>query len=189
MKYKNLIFLTAFIFMFVFTGSVKADNYNSGVYSPRYLFPGDEPIVNNNSYQDYNYYQSQSDYQQSLYQSTLAYQKSTSQPTVVYQNQIKQPEPATIIASNVSSTKTKTVVAQPAQTITQPEVQNNTEVQTQNYNEGSNLKALTVSGYNGFMPDTIFEWILVVIFILVIIILSRQFKKKEHHEIGAVAHH
>jgi len=57
-------------------------------------------------------------------------------------------------------------------------------------NNGNNLSALSISGSNSFMPNTIFEWVMTVIFILVIIILARQFRKREEHTLEAqTVHH
>jgi len=46
----------------------------------------------------------------------------------------------------------------------------------------NNLTALSVAGYSGFLPNTVFEWFLTVILILIIIILIRQFRKRDSQE-------
>jgi len=44
------------------------------------------------------------------------------------------------------------------------------------------LTALSVAGTNSFMPDTIFEWILVILLILAIIVIVRRITRREDHE-------
>jgi hypothetical protein len=46
------------------------------------------------------------------------------------------------------------------------------------YNAGNGITALSLRGSGGFMPTTIWGWILVVILILVIIIIARMFVHK-----------
>ncbi len=113
----------------------------------------------------------------------------TTQTQTNYQNDYQanntQPKKATVLASNTA--KTTTVVKDTSTTT--PE---NTTVDTSNENQnGNGLTALTLSGTNKFMPDTIFEWILVFVFMLIIIVLARQFRKKEHHQVTPTiaAHH
>lgn len=46
--------------------------------------------------------------------------------------------------------------------------------------EGSEITALSLRGSGGFMPSSIWQWILVVILILIIIIIARMFVRKPH---------
>ena len=50
--------------------------------------------------------------------------------------------------------------------------------QTSESDTGNSLTALTFRGSGGFMPSSIWQWLLVIILILVIIILSRTLVKK-----------
>ncbi|HLP86969.1 MAG TPA: hypothetical protein VK153_03825 [Candidatus Paceibacterota bacterium] len=57
---------------------------------------------------------------------------------------------------------------------------------------GNGIPALTLRGSGGFMPSSIWQWILVVFLILAIIVLARMFVKKpspaDHDAHGAHAH-
>ena len=55
--------------------------------------------------------------------------------------------------------------------------------------EGNDLAALSLQGSGGFMPSSVWQWILVVFLILIIIILARKFSKKHtSHEDPHTAH-
>jgi len=45
---------------------------------------------------------------------------------------------------------------------------------------GKNITALSLRGSGGFMPSSIWQWILVVILILIIVIIGRMFVRKPH---------
>ena len=59
-----------------------------------------------------------------------------------------------------------------------------------NSDEGSNgtnneLTALSFRGSGGFMPSSIWQWMIVIALILVIIVLARMIGKKDHNPHGA----
>jgi hypothetical protein len=55
---------------------------------------------------------------------------------------------------------------------------------------GNNLTALSLAGSGGFMPSSIWQWMLVVFLILVIVIMARLFvKKPEPHNLHAMSAH
>lgn len=57
-------------------------------------------------------------------------------------------------------------------------------------NSENNLTALSLRGSGGFMPSSIWQWLLVVLLILVIIIIARMLgRKPEHHEVHTVTSH
>lgn len=57
-------------------------------------------------------------------------------------------------------------------------------------NNGNELTALSINGSGGFMPSSLWQWMLVVLLILVIIIIARMLTRKpEHHEIHTVTAH
>lgn len=58
-----------------------------------------------------------------------------------------------------------------------------------NYNNGSDITALSLSGSNSFMPDTIFEWILVILLILAIIVIIRRITRPADHDVHIVTGH
>lgn len=107
----------------------------------------------------------------------------------VYQVQdtTSQPRPATVLASNTVSKPTAKTTTKSDTTTTVNQVE--TPIDDQN----NGLTALSIAGTNKFMPDTVFEWILVVILILIIIVIARQFRRKDkheiHHEVSPVGHH
>lgn len=107
-------------------------------------------------------------------------------------------------AKTVSTTTTKkTTVA----TTTQPKQVASSQVYTntaypanvyqsdnnypyQNYNNGSELTALSLQGSGGFMPSSVWQWLIVIFLILVIIIIARILgRRQEHHEVHTVTHH
>ncbi len=66
----------------------------------------------------------------------------------------------------------------------------NTNKNSNSNNDSSNgLSALSMFGENQFLPDTIFEWILVIILIFLIILMLRLMRPKESHTVHAPAHH
>ena len=57
------------------------------------------------------------------------------------------------------------------------------------YSNGSDITALSLNGSNSFMPDTIFEWILVILLILAIIVIIRRITRPADHEVHVVTGH
>jgi hypothetical protein len=105
-------------------------------------------------------------------------------PVVIPTQYVLQPATTTKVATatttktttNVTNTKTNTVDN------TNTSDTNNSDVLSANvYNSrtnNSNIPALTLQGSGGFMPSSIWQWMLVVVLILIIVILSRLFIKK-----------
>ena len=57
----------------------------------------------------------------------------------------------------------------------------------QNSNPNSNgIAALSLAGSGGFMPSSVWQWLLVILLILVIVILARTLSKPHGHD---VVHH
>ncbi len=56
---------------------------------------------------------------------------------------------------------------------------------------GNQLTALSVNGNGGFMPSSIWQWLLVILLILVIIIIARMLGRRPHevHEMHTVTSH
>ncbi|MEA3399215.1 MAG: hypothetical protein U9R00_01735 [Patescibacteria group bacterium] len=90
-----------------------------------------------------------------------------------YQPEEKDPAPAKkIVRTSVADQKKEAVKKK------EVEEKKDTEIEKNN-----SLTALTISGNDVFMPDTIFEWILIFFFILIIIILARQLRhRKDDHK-------
>ncbi len=59
------------------------------------------------------------------------------------------------------------------------------------YDQGaSSLTALSIRGSGGFMPSSIWQWLLVIFLILVIIIIARMLTRPtHHHEVHTVTAH
>ena len=55
--------------------------------------------------------------------------------------------------------------------------------------DNNGLTALSVAGSGGFMPSSVFQWILVILFILAIIIIARMLGRTNHHEVHTVTSH
>ena len=59
-----------------------------------------------------------------------------------------------------------------------------------NSNNGNDLAALSLAGSGGFMPSSIWQWLLVILLILIVIIIVRMLgRKPEHHEVHTVTSH
>jgi|CXWK01.1.fsa_nt_gi hypothetical protein len=56
-------------------------------------------------------------------------------------------------------------------------------------NNGNGITALSLNGSNGFMPDTVVEWILVILLILAMIVIFRRIVRKDEHEVHVVSGH
>ena len=67
--------------------------------------------------------------------------------------------------------------------------QNNSGYPYNSYNNGSDITALSLNGSNSFMPDTVFEWILVVLLILAIIVIIRRITRPADHDVHVVTGH
>lgn len=135
--YKNIIIVTAFSFIFLFTQSAFAAYSSFQVPNSAWTGASMTPDIT----PDY----------------TNIYTVKNDKPTQ---------------ASNVKTTDNSTEANVPTD-----QIQNTPEDSI-----FSGLPALSLWGSNSFMPDTVFEWILVVVMILLIIILARQFKRKQFYE-------
>jgi hypothetical protein len=186
---KNLIILGIFVFSYILAGSAQAayNPYDSSYW----LMP-----VSNNSIDDYTgsytYYNS--------YQTTdrntngTSTTSSTVKPTTINNyNYYYQNDPSTTAKTN-TTTKTTTNNT----TIDKTSAKSNTNTSDQvayenslggsaytgyngyNQSTGSGITALSIRGSGGFMPSSIWQWILVVILILIIIIISRVLINKRH---------
>lgn len=160
-KTKNLIAFafTAFVFVIASNASaaVTADDYGT----PDYYY-------NNSAYQN-NYYNQ--NYQPQAKYVAPANNQSASN-SVNTSNNTKN-----VVASN-TSTKTTTQSKSNEVAGTQTGVVNASDV---NQEQSNNLPALSMRGNNTFMPDTVFEWLLTIIFILAIVIIIRLMAKKHGH--------
>jgi ATP-dependent Zn protease len=68
--------------------------------------------------------------------------------------------------------------------------QNNTGYPYNTYNNtGNGLTALSVAGSNSFMPDTVIEWIFVILLILAIIVIIRRITRPASHDVHVVTGH
>ena len=54
---------------------------------------------------------------------------------------------------------------------------------------GNGLTALSIAGSGGFMPSSVFQWILIILLILAIIIVARMLTRTDHHEVHTVTSH
>lgn len=162
-------------------------NVNSNYYPP-------QNFVNNTNY---DYYNSNNGYQYS--NNNANNYSAPSAPTVNYANSTVSSAPARTVAvatvKKATTTTTKTVA-----------VNTNTNTTTNNSNLGASaasavapsytvannngLTALTLFGNSGFLPDTVFEWMITIFLILVLILLIRQFRPVHAHDPhGAPVHH
>ncbi|MES2930355.1 MAG: hypothetical protein V4665_01040 [Patescibacteria group bacterium] len=61
-------------------------------------------------------------------------------------------------------------------------------VTTQSQNSGNELTALSIRGSGGFMPSSIWQWLLVILLILAVVIIARALTARGHDGHGAHAH-
>lgn len=194
-KTKNLIAFAFTAFVFVF--ATQAHSVIASTSNNFYI----------NTPGQYSQNQYEQSYRQSFYQySTQAPKYNTSNkqdqaPQTGYSAPVNnQPvnNPNPVVSSNTSTntntTKT-TTVRRVAVNNAQPKTVQATQSQNQvndvnvgvvkasdvNQVQENNLTALSMRGNNTFMPDTVFEWLLTIIFILVIIIIVRLMSKKHGH--------
>jgi len=197
---KNLIVFGAVIFSLILVDKVSA-YYNP--YDSSYWL---EPI-SNNSIEDYtdpyayedDYYYVRT-YPQNSYQQSGSTSSTTSSGTRIVNNYYYQTAPTSTTSSK--TTTSSTTKATSSNTNSNSVASNTNAVSTNgtgyynggynygnglgasaydsylNQKEGSRITALTLKGSGGFMPSSIWQWILVVILILAIIIISRLIAHK-----------
>ncbi len=193
---KNLISLASLAILFVFTNSALA--YVPGIYEPEwnYSYSGSAFTEIPTNYPSYQNVQTAT--------KTIYVKGPTNYvpgPTnTVYvptsTNTVYVPAPAKTV---YVPTSTYSNIGQPANNAVAN--QNNSNVNTDRYNDNltasvynanagknSELTALAFNGSGGFMPSSVWQWIIVVFLILIIIIIIRVIIKKpdeihEHHEV------
>ncbi len=191
---KKLIVLGSIIFSFLFAGTnVFADSCTGYSclgyrYSPYNPANQDYQNYQNNTSTQYDYY-----YQQVVpvpyvpsYVSTNTNTKTN--PTVVnnyyYQDETARKNTTTVNEENNSyiSTDNNSLMNR-GQQIEEDYYRNNLGASAYNsydQSEGNKITALSLRGSGGFMPTSIWQWILVVILILAIIVIARMFVRKPH---------
>lgn len=193
---KNLIILGIIIFSFALADNAYAVNYafsNDPVvrYNPNNSYYNNynelygyryNPVNNHYPYYSQNYPQ-YSYYQQSVYNPPVTVVKPN---TPVVNNYYYQTAPATV-AKTTTTTKTNTDTSNTSTnkntTTSDTDGVYNNSLGASAYNgssqaNGNGLTALSLRGSGGFMPSSIWQWLLVIILILTIIIISRMFVRK-----------
>lgn len=185
---KNLIILGFIFFSFILNNSALAyevnyafdRNYNSNYYDNNYMY-----YPYNNTYDNYN-------------------NNENNQPTPIINNYYYQTIPTTRVSQLNSSNTTSTAQKEnynknQIQEIKKTDSKNNSNTSVYNnlgasaydsyQKNDNNITALSLRGSGGFMPSSIWQWILVVILILIIIVISRMIKhKSEIKDESHVAH-
>jgi hypothetical protein len=187
---KFIIILGAIVFSFVLTNSAQAATYVTNyAYSSDpvgYQYDGNQGSSQYSYYQQSGYNTNpmiptyppiQSGYyQQSVYSTStnnVVADNTTAKPNVV-NNYYYQTAPATTAKTNTTST---------SKTTSDTSV-NDTSVNSDSNNGlgasayGNGITALSLQGSGGFMPSSIWQWMLVIVLILIIIIISRILMKK-----------
>lgn len=202
-KTKNLIAFAFTAFVFVFASHASAAITSDDYGTPNYFNNnyGYSNNYNNNYNSNYNNQTYGNQYQQPYAQTynqqnnqnyQQNYQAQTSYATPIN----NQPVNNSVNNTSTNTTKTTTVrhiVARNTSAKPAPVVQNQVAgtnvgvISASDMNQASanNLPALSLRGSNSFMPDTVFEWLLTIIFILVIIIIIRVMSRKH----GPTDHH
>lgn len=126
--------------------------------------------------------------------------------TPVYTTPVQQPVTPTKSVSTNTTTKTRTSTVARANTAnTNTNRGFTTSTSNQNAqnngfysdnsgmyanNTASDLTALSLQGSGGFMPSSVWQWLIVILLILVIIIIARRLgAKHDHHEVHTVTGH
>jgi hypothetical protein len=198
---KNLIFLGTFAFAFSFMSTAYAyvypvcpmnqvspdcvvsfnDRYHSAGYTDTYKYP-DQTANSTNSSQTFN-----NNYDNNVTPSNPTVNNANPGTTVGYATPTR-----TVAVATPKKTTTKTVaVAQTAPVQTQPNTLAQSISANNNGLSANSYSALSWFGAPGFLPNTVFEWILTFFLILILIILTRQFRPVRVHEAHptAVVHH
>lgn len=187
---KNLIALASFAIFFVCANSALA--YVPGVYEPQRTYNNtgaaftELPTV-------YSTYQYTSTANQANYTNTQNNQP-TYLPSATNTNYV--PTSTNTVRQNTTTGYTNNYVAPtPVNYNNTSSVNSNSNVDRYNdgltaaaydsQNAGSQITALALNGSGGFMPSSVWQWIIVVFLILIIIIIIRVMMKKPvtvHHE-------
>ena len=197
-----ILVLGIVIFGFAMVKSVSA------AYNPIYAFSNNPVSFQSNSSADFygnggypypqnNYQNPQSQYpvpyyypQQVAYNNTAPVAATTAKPTTsVVNNYYYQTAPATTKTSTTSTTGTYTYPSSsttsnsniPQGVVNGVNTGNNLGASAYNpYGQvtDNGIPALSLRGSGGFMPSSIWQWILVIFLILAIIVLARMFVKK-----------
>lgn len=204
-SYKNFIaFSFAFFVLFSASSALAAVTSTEG-YNPGYADYNNRLVGNYAPTYTQSYYPNQSYYgynqqitptytqPQVTYTQPAQYIPAPTQaPTVQY---VQSDIPTTYVNTDTSSNTTKSsttkvaskstapsnIVSNSNQVVTPASATPNTNLSASAIDSADNLTALSMNGKNVFMPDTVFEWFLAVIFILIIIILVRVIGKKDGH--------
>jgi len=182
---KNLIILGVIIFSFAVVNNVYAARYSDGFtgYSRTGFYNRETP---SDSYdQEYSRY----DYGQQQVSSSSSSAQGGTNPTVV-NNYYYSTTPKTSTTSNTTSSTTSNSTVK-NNTVTQGDKTNvpNANIVARSGGSANYLGASAYNGSNfaasagsnnsdGFMPNTVGEWILTIILILAIVIISRIIARK-----------
>ena len=175
-----IITFGAIVFSFALTNNVFA-------YRDYYAYSTD-PV--GYDYQNYDY---NTNYHNPIYppytyqQPVVSTTTTTAKPTTSVVNNYYYQTPTTEKVSTTNTTKTST----------KNSTNSDNGLSDQAYNSygqltGNGITALSLKGSGGFMPSSIWQWIVVVILILIIIIIARMFVHKptpgDHDSHTAPAH-
>ena len=176
---KNLIIFGAFAFLFIFTNNVSAyyTTTNAGYVT------ADPSASYRNTYNPYasnqNNNYNQNAYNQNGTYSTNSTNSTNNQPVapIVNNYYYSTTAPSTVaktttVSNLVVAQKDNSTVVKSA-TATDSTLKPLTDTAT-----GNNLTALSLNGSGGFMPSSIWQWLLVIFLILIIIIVARMLGNK-----------
>ncbi len=149
---------------------------------------------NSSGYSQYNYNQPNGYNNQQYAYNNNQYSNNQTDKTPVINNYYYQINPAskaptkTVNKKVVSSTSVKTNSNSNSNKVVKKNTTNNTTnvVKTEKTNKdkfySSGLTALSLHGSNSFIPDTFWQWLMVVVLILIIVILTRLINKTVHRK-------
>lgn len=159
---KNLIILSAFVFGLL--GANNAFAYVPGVWDPA-------PRVYNN--------------EPAFYKVPVTYDAPVVPQTTTTSTTSTTTTPKKAVATSTSTTKNTTT------TTNVNDARELKPIVTEDaYNNNNGLTALSLAGSGGFMPSSIWQWLMVILLILVIIIIARMLgKSHSHHEVHTVTAH
>ncbi len=145
---------------------------------------------NSSSYSQYNYNQPNGYNNQQYAYNNNQYSNNQNNKTPIINNYYYQINPAlktptkTVSKKVASSTSVKTDSNKVVKKNTTNNTTNvvKTENQTKNKFYSNGLTALSLHGSNNFIPDTFWQWLIVVVLILIIVILIRLIDKTIYHK-------
>lgn len=168
-KIAQKMVLLAFIFIFVFGASIVSADWTRPIQMTTQS--DNDFIAQNQNYQN-NYNQYQPSNFQPIFSDNYQYQNINN----VNQNTKKILKNANSADKSFSAS----TQANSNSATSKNQIIDNGGILTPNSND-NNLTALAINGSGGFLPSSVWQWLIVIILIAIIIVMIRLILRKSHH--------